>query len=140
MPGICIKKKAEQANQSISRWCSLWRAPTEDNLVLQIAWKDNTLVLFLSTIHYPVELDSDAVRILQAKLKPGNLIGQALIVQDRGRPRATSTAAKSVRAEFGDDVRKNLAIPCCIDEYNKKMGRLVILDDNVFDKVVGTLF
>ena len=96
--------------------------PTEDNLVLQTAWKDNNLVLFLSTIHYPVELDSETVRILQAKSKPGNRIGQALIVRDRGRPRATYTAAKSVQAEFGDAVRNNLAIPYSIDKYNHKMG------------------
>ena len=130
--GICqefvLKKKAEQANQSISQWGSLWQAPTEDNLVLQTAWKDNNLVLFLSTIHCPVELDSKTVRILQAKSNPGSLIGQALIVRDRGRPRATSTAAKSVRAEFGDAVRKNLAIPCSIDEYNHKMGQVDLAD------------
>ena len=96
--------------------------------MLQTAWKDNNLVLFLSTIHYPVELDPETVRILQANTKPGNLIGQELIVRDRGRPRATSTAAKSVRAEFGDAVRKNLAIPCVIDEYNHKMGQVDLAD------------
>jgi hypothetical protein len=87
--------------------------------VLQTAWKDNNLVLFLSTIHYPVELDSEIVRILQAKTKPGNLIAQALVIRNRKRPRATSIAAKSVRAEFGDAVQKNLAIPCSIDEYKR---------------------
>ena len=92
--------------------------------MLQTAWKDNNLVLFLSTIYYPVELDPDIVRILQANTEPGNLIGQELIVQDRRQPRATSTAAKSVRAEFGNAVRKNLAIPCIIDEYNYKMGQV----------------
>jgi hypothetical protein len=99
-----LKKKAERANQLISRWGSLWQVPTEDNLVLQTAWKDNNLVLFLLMIHYPVELDSEIVLTLQAKTKPGNKIGQALIVRNRGWPRATSTAAKSVRAEFGDVV------------------------------------
>ena len=130
--GICQefvdKKKAEQANQRISRWGLLWQAPTENNLVLQTAWKDNNLVLFLSTIHYPIEIDPEIVRILQAQTKPGNLIGQELIVRNRGRPRATSTAAKSVRAEFGDAVRKNLAIPCVIDEYNHKMGQVDLAD------------
>jgi len=97
-------------------------------LVLQTAWKDNNLVLFLSTIHYPVELDLKIVRTLQANTKPGNLIGQELIVRNRGQPRATSTAAKSVRAEFGDAVRKNLAIPCVIDEYNHKIGQVNLAD------------
>jgi hypothetical protein len=101
---------------------------TEDNLVLQTAWKDNNLVLFLSMIHYPVELDSETVRILQAKSKPGNLIGQVLIVQDHGQPRATSTAARSVQAEFGNTVQKNLAIPCSIDKYNHKIGQVDLAD------------
>jgi hypothetical protein len=105
---------------------SLWQAPTEDNLVLETAWKDNNLVLFLSTIHCPVELDPNMVRILQANTEPGNLIGQELIVRDRRRPRATSTAAKYVRAEFGDAVRKNF--PCVIDEYNHKMGQVDLAD------------
>ena len=123
-----MKKKAEQANQSISRWGSLWQAPTEDNLVLQTAWKDNNLVLFLSKIHYPVELDPEIVRILQTKTQPGSLIGRELIVRNRGRPRATSTAAKSVRAEFGNAVRKNLAILSVIDEYNHRMGQVDLAD------------
>jgi hypothetical protein len=55
-------------------------------------------------------------------MEPGNLIGKELIIQDRRRPRATSIAAKSIQAEFGDAMRKNLAIPCIIDEYNHKMG------------------
>jgi hypothetical protein len=96
--------------------------------VLQTAWKDNNLVLFLSTIHYPVESDPEIVRILQAKIQPGSLIGRELIVRNRGQPRATSTAAKSVQAEFGDAVQKNLAIPCVIDEYNHKMGQVDLAD------------
>jgi hypothetical protein len=96
--------------------------------VLQTAWKDNNLVLFLSTIHYPVGLNPKIVRILQAKTQPGSLIGRELIVRNRGRPRATSTAAKSVQAEFGDAVRKNLAILCVIDEYNHKMGQVDLAD------------
>jgi hypothetical protein len=82
----------------------------------------------LLTIHCPVELDSETVRILQAKSKPGNQIGRALIVQDCGQPRATSTAAKSVQAEFGNAVQKNLAIPCSIDNYNHKMGQVDLAD------------
>jgi hypothetical protein len=92
--------------------------------VLQTAWKDNNLVLFLSTIHYSVESDPETVRILQANTKPSNLISQELIVRNRRWPRATSTAAKSVQAEFGDAIQKNLAIPCVINEYNHKMGQV----------------
>jgi hypothetical protein len=66
--------------------------------------------------------------MLQAKTQPGSLIGQELIVQNRRRPRATSTAAKSVQAEFGDTIQKNLAILCVIDEYNHKMGQVDLAD------------
>jgi hypothetical protein len=82
----------------------------------------------LSTIHCSVELDSEIVQTLQTKTRPGNLIEYTLIVQDCRQPRATSTAAKSVQAEFGDAVQKNLAIPCSIDEYNHKMGQVDLAD------------
>jgi hypothetical protein len=82
----------------------------------------------LSTIHCPIELDPETVRIQQAKMKAGDLIGQELIVRDRRRPRATSTAARSVQAEFGNAVQKNLAIPCVIDEYNHKMSQVDLAD------------
>ena len=39
-------------------------------------------------------------------MKAGDLIGQELIVQDRRRPRATSTVARSVQAEFGNAIQK----------------------------------
>lgn len=73
-------------------------------------------------------MDLKIVRTLQAKTKPGNLIGRELIVRNSKRPRATSTAAKSVRAEFGNDVRKNLAIPLVISDYNHKMGHVDLAD------------
>jgi hypothetical protein len=96
--------------------------------VLQTAWKDNNLVLFLSTIHNPIELAPDIVRIQQAIMKPGNRIGRELIVRSRKRSKATPTAARIVALEFGNTVRKNLAIPCIIDEYNHKMGQVDLAD------------
>jgi len=96
--------------------------------VLQTAWKDNNLVLFLSTIYYPVKLDPKIVRILQADILVGSLIGRELIVQNRRRLRATFTAAKSVQAKFGDAVRKNLAIPYVINKYNHKIGQVDLAD------------
>jgi hypothetical protein len=126
--GICkdfvTKKKAEQANQHTSSWGSLWQVPTEDNLVLETAWKDNNLVLFLSTIHTFVKLDPDLVRVQQAIMDPGQFISSELIVRIRKRPKATSTAAWSVRAEFGSATTKKLAIPRTIDEYNYRMGQV----------------
>src|SRR5271154_6303125 len=55
--------------------------------------------------------DPDIIRIQQASIKPNNFIGRELIVRSRRRPKATSTTVRSVRAEFGNAVRKNLAIP-----------------------------
>jgi hypothetical protein len=95
--GICkefvAKKKAEQSNQKISKWGDLWQAPTIDNLVLQTAWKDNNLVLFMSTIHDFIRLDPKLVREQQATMDPGTFIRPELIVRDRKRSKATSTAA-----------------------------------------------
>jgi len=96
--------------------------------VLQTAWKDNNLVLFLSTIHSPVELAPNIVRAQQAITKPGNLIGRELIVRRRKRSKAISTAARIVALEFGNAVQKNLAIPCIIDDYNHKMGQVDLAD------------
>ena len=97
--GICqefvVKKKAEQANQSISQWGSIWQAPTKDNLVLQTAWKDNNLVLFLSNIHSPINLPLKTIRTQQITTDLGTLLGLELIVRTRKRLKATSTAARS---------------------------------------------
>jgi hypothetical protein len=118
------KKKAEQANQYTSSWGSLWQVSTVDNLVLETAWKDNNLVLFLSTIHDFVKLDPDLARVQQAIMDPGQFISPELIVQTRKRPKTTSTAARSVQAEFGSATTKKLAIPHTIDEYNYRMGQV----------------
>jgi hypothetical protein len=37
-------------------WGQLKSYPTEDNLVNQIGWKDNALVLFLSTVYTGTEV------------------------------------------------------------------------------------
>jgi len=61
--------------------------------VLKTAWKDNNLVLFLSTIHDFVGLDLDLVQIQQATADPSDFISSELIVQTQKRLKATSTAA-----------------------------------------------
>jgi hypothetical protein len=118
------KKKAEQSNQYISRWGELWQAPTIDNLVLQTAWKDNNLVLFLSTIHNFIKLDPELVHAQQAIVEPGMFIRPELIVHDHKRSKATSTAAQAVQDGFGSATIKKLAIPCAIDKYNYRMGQV----------------
>jgi hypothetical protein len=78
----------------------------------------------LSTIHDFVGLDPDLVRIRQATTDPGDFIGSELIVQTRKRPKATSTAARSVQAEFGSATTKKLAILRAINKYNHYMGQV----------------
>jgi hypothetical protein len=81
----------------------LFQALTIDNLIMQTAWKDNSLVLLMSTIHEA----SDAT---------------TTVVQNRKRLSETSTSAKTARKPFGNDVRKDLPIPKLIDDYNHHMG------------------
>jgi len=97
-------------------------------LVLQTAWKDNNLVLFLSNIHSPIDLPLETIRTRQITTDPGTLLGLELIVRTRKRPKATSTAARSAWIEFGSNIYKNLAIPRLIDEYNHKMGQVDLAD------------
>lgn len=111
--------------------------------MLQTAWKDNNLVLFLSTIHDFIKLDPKLVRAQQ-----GTYIGPELIVHNRKRSKATSTAAWAVQDEFGSATTKKLAIPRAIDEYNYRMGQVDrrinsgqgTQDYAEFDVVGGMLF
>jgi hypothetical protein len=50
------------------------------------------------------------------------LIGTAHITSLRKRPAETSTAAKTARAEFGEEWIKILPIPILIDDYNQRMN------------------
>ena len=78
--GICAdfvaKKQADAKNDTIP-WGTLYSEPTIDNNVLQSAWKDNALVLFLLTTH---------------KTGPDQLV-----IRHRKRPATTSTSAKTAR-------------------------------------------
>ena len=65
-----------------------------------IAWKDNALVLSMST-------HSDALRKVQAYRK---------------RPSETSSSAKTARVPFGKHARAWLAIPEYENDYNHQMG------------------
>jgi uncharacterized protein YdeI (YjbR/CyaY-like superfamily) len=73
--------------QSIE-WNTICAIPTEGNQVLCLGWQDNSIVLFLSTVH-TVHNVTD------------------LIERERRRPNKTSTNAAMVRKAFGDAVRKN---------------------------------
>jgi len=103
--GICAdfvaKKQVDQKKDNIL-WGTLFSEPTLSNQVAQSAWKDNALVLFLSTTH---ETGPDQV-----------------VIQHRKRPATTSTSAKTARKAFGSEPEKDLPIPKFVDDYNHYMG------------------
>ncbi|KAM4063426.1 hypothetical protein HRG_013949 [Hirsutella rhossiliensis] len=82
-------------------WGTLKTAPTPDGQVNQFAWKDNALVLFLSTVYSGEEFEQ---RI-------------------RRRPTTTQPRARPIQHEFGDEPVKELFVPS-IDE-----ARLVKIPD-----------
>lgn len=73
------------------------------NGTLCIAWQDNNIVLFLTTIHSPSGLYSMVERIRKA-------------------PSKTSTNAAHARKPFDGSAIKSLLIPRFIDDYNHFMG------------------
>ena len=79
-------------------WGKLYLA--SDGEVLQAAWKDQNVVLFMSTVSTGIET----------------------ILRPRRRPAKTATNAKSSREVFGDEPIKALLIPRFIDDYNHFMG------------------
>jgi hypothetical protein len=67
-------------------------------------WKDNALVLMMSTIHKVVEPSKHTVKRI------------------RKQPTITSTSAKTAQAPFSLDVCKKMTIPNIVDDYNHKMN------------------
>lgn len=95
-----VRQKKKDAKQDQIPWGTLQMVPSEDNLINHMAWKDNALCLFQSTIHD----------------------GETKITRNRKRPSETSASAKTARKPFGDQPRKNLDIPDFDDDYNYNMG------------------
>lgn len=81
-------------------WGKLYARVSGDQNIIQFGWKDQTLVLFMSTV-------SDGLKE---------------VVRWRRRPAASSTSAKTSRAPFGDQPIKELPIPEFIDQYNHFMN------------------
>ena len=71
-----------------------------DSEVLQAAWKDQNIVLFMSTVSSEMET----------------------VERLRRRPAKTATNARTSRQIFGDEATKKLLIPAFIDNYNYFMG------------------
>ena len=82
------------------QWGELYGSLSEDKNVLEFAWKDQNVVLFMSTVHD----------------------GKKKVKRQRRRPGKTSTNAATSRAVFGSEAVKVLFIPEFIDAYNHFMG------------------
>ena len=81
-------------------WGELHGRLSNDKEVMQFAWKDQNVVLFMTTLH----------------------TGHEQVYAGRRRPAKTSTNAKTSRAAFKDDAVKAMAIPEFIDMYNHYMN------------------
>ncbi|KAK2468315.1 hypothetical protein H9L39_19961 [Fusarium oxysporum f. sp. albedinis] len=81
-------------------WGQMHCIPTKDGKVNQFSWKDNALVLFLTTV-----------------FREGHQV-----IRSRRRPAGFSAANRAAREIFGSEVRKDLRVPLGIDEYNHHMN------------------
>lgn len=75
-------------------------------MVNQFTWKDNVLVLFLSTVFE----------------------GHETITRKRRRPATNTATARNARLVFGSEARKQLQIPLFVDYYNHNMNSVDIGD------------
>jgi hypothetical protein len=96
---FCEMKKEDASKDKIP-WGTLFTEPSEDNLINFMAWKDNALVLFMSTVDD----------------------GSQVIEKLRKRPSETSSSAKTSRVPFNGQARALLDIPLFDDLYNHGMG------------------
>ncbi|KAJ3454592.1 hypothetical protein MRS44_013192 [Fusarium solani] len=78
--------------------------PTPDNQVNQIAWKDNKLMLFLTTVF----TGADDERVMRQRKKPSS----------------RKSEAKPIRRFFGDEAVKMIKIPIVAAEYNDQMNHV----------------
>ncbi|KAG4430136.1 hypothetical protein IFR05_014381 [Cadophora sp. M221] len=81
-------------------WGTLYVEATKDNEINMVAWKDNAVVLSMSTA-------SDAL---------------GRVERLRKRPSETSSAAKTARVPFGTYARARLEIPESEHFYSMEMG------------------
>ena len=87
-------------------WGELYGVISKDGKVAQFGWKDQQVVLFMSTVHTCKEV----------------------VQRVRRRPVKPSTNAKPSRAPFGDSATKKLSIPDFIDTYNHFMNGVDVAD------------
>lgn len=81
-------------------WGALYGCLSNDQRVLEFAWKDQNVVLFMTTVSN----------------------GKEVVIRSRRRPPKTATNAATSHVVFGDKTIKELAIPEFIDTYNHFMN------------------
>jgi len=99
-PALATLKKSY--NKTLE-WGRFFGVTTGEGKVLQFAWRDASVVLFMSTIN----------------------ASEQTVVRLRKRPSATTKQVKNV---FGDEVVKFLEIPGLIDMYNHHMNGVDLAD------------
>ena len=87
-------------------WGTMYEAVTNQANVLQFAWKDQQVVLFMTSVD----------------------TGRVLVDRNRRRSAKTATNAKTSWAVFGDQPVKKLPIPRPIDLYNHYMNGVDVAD------------
>ncbi|KAH0528214.1 hypothetical protein TsFJ059_003105 [Trichoderma semiorbis] len=80
--------------------------PTPDEMVNQIAWKDNALVLLLSTVYS----------------------GREFQQRVRRRPNTTQPRARPIKEAFGKENKKTMTQPSAAIDYNDYMGAVDVGD------------
>ena len=99
-------KRDDKAKDCVA-WGTLYARKHKTKEIMQFAFKDNALVLAMST-HFSGWVVSPW--------------------RERKRPASTSTSAKTARVPFGDQPLQMLQIPCLIDRYNHNMNGVDIGD------------
>lgn len=95
-------KRADGRAKTSYKFNRVKAIPTPDNQVNQIAWKDNRLVLFLTTVFK----------------------GDERVDRKRKRPSLTKSEAKPIRQFFGDETVKVINIPTVATAYNDEMNHV----------------
>ncbi|KAJ3453851.1 hypothetical protein MRS44_018483 [Fusarium solani] len=101
-PGLAETKNADKAGKSGFQFNGIKVIPTADNQVNQIAWKDNALVLFLSTV----------------------FTGDETTKRWRKRPSTQTPTARPTQRFFGGEPVKLISIPTIAASYSDEMNHV----------------
>ena len=101
---LLMKVKTE-FNSSLE-WGRFFVVTTADKKILQFAWRDSSVVLFMSII------GAAAARVERDRKRPGGMV----------------KSTKWVREQWGSEPVKKLLILELIDQYNHKMNGIDLAD------------